>query len=155
VLSAIRADLERSPWICEGHRKVWARLRVLDGIRVARKRVLRLMRENGLLSPHRHLPGQDAGHDGRIITEAPNLMWGTDATQIPTVLDCKVWLFAVVDLCVPRTSSMANNVIHPGEKHFWRDHSAWVQAADKRARLIQRRTSFGSLSDGAAPKSPR
>lgn len=90
VLSAIRADLDRSPWIGEGHRKVWARLRVLDGIRVARKRVLRLMRENGLLSPHRHLPRQDAAHDGRIITEAPNLMWGTDATQIPTVLDGKV-----------------------------------------------------------------
>jgi putative transposase len=80
-----------------GHRKVWARLRVLDGIRVARKRVLRLMRENALLSPHRHLPRQSAAHDGHIITEAPNLMWGTDGTQIPTVLDGKVWLFAVVD----------------------------------------------------------
>src|SRR5450759_94905 len=45
VLNAIRADLARSPWIGEGHRKVWARLRVLDGLRVARKRVLRLMRE--------------------------------------------------------------------------------------------------------------
>jgi putative transposase len=97
VLSAIRADLARSPWIGEGHRKVWARLRVLDRIRVARKRVLRLMRENGLLSPHRHLPRSDAAHDGRITTDAPNLMWGTDATQIPTVLDGKVWLFAVVE----------------------------------------------------------
>src|SRR4051794_15521026 len=86
VLSAIRADLDRSPWIGEGHRKIWARLRVLDGIRVARKRVLRLMRENGLLSPHRHLARQGEAHDGRIITTAPNLMWGTDATQIPTVL---------------------------------------------------------------------
>jgi transposase-like protein len=28
VLSAIRADLARSPWIGEGHRKVCARLRV-------------------------------------------------------------------------------------------------------------------------------
>ena len=97
VLSAIRADLDRSPWIGEGHRKIWARLRVLDGIRVARKRVLRLMRENGLLSPHRPLARQGEAHDGRIITTAPNLMWGTDATQIPTVLDGKVWLFAVVD----------------------------------------------------------
>jgi putative transposase len=97
VLSAIRADLARSPWIGEGHRKVWARLRVLDGLRVARKRVLRLMRENGLLSPHRHLPRDSEAHDGRIITDAPNLMWGTDATQIPTVLDGKVWLFAVVE----------------------------------------------------------
>jgi putative transposase len=65
VLSAIRTDLERSPWIGEGHRKVWARLRVLDCIRVARKRVLRLMRENGLLSPHRHLPRQSEAHDGQ------------------------------------------------------------------------------------------
>lgn len=97
LLSAIRSDLDRSPWIGEGHRKVWARLRVLDGIRVARKRVLRLMRENSLLSPHRHRSRQSAAHDGHIITEAPNLMWGTDATQIPTVLDGKVWLFAVID----------------------------------------------------------
>ena len=97
VLSALRADLERSPWIGEGHRKVWARLRVLDGIRVARKRVLRLMRENGLLSPHRHMPRSGEAHEGRIVTDAPNLMWGTDATQIPTVLDGKVWLFAVVE----------------------------------------------------------
>ncbi|MGH7075886.1 MAG: transposase [Stellaceae bacterium] len=95
--SAIRADLERSPWIGEGHRKVWARLRVLDGVRVARKRVLRLMRENGLLSPHRHLPRSGDAHDGRITTDAPKLMWGTDATQIPTVRDGTVWLFAVVE----------------------------------------------------------
>ena len=37
----------------EGHRKVHARLRILDGIRVARTRVLRVMRAHGLLSPHR------------------------------------------------------------------------------------------------------
>jgi len=74
VLSAIRADLARSPWIGEGHRKVWARLRVLDGLRIARKRVLRLMRENGLLSPHRHLPHRGAAHDGRITTAAPNFV---------------------------------------------------------------------------------
>lgn len=97
VVSAIRADLTRSPWIGEGHRKVWARLRVLDGLRVGRKRVLRLMRENGLLSPHRQQARAGEAHDGRITTDAPNLMWGTDATQIPTVLDGKVWLFATVE----------------------------------------------------------
>ena len=45
---AIEADLEASPWEGEGYRKVWARLRVCRDIRVARKRVLRLMRENNL-----------------------------------------------------------------------------------------------------------
>ena len=53
LLVAIEADLETSPWEGEGYRKVWARLRVCRDIRVARKRVLRLMRENNLLSPHR------------------------------------------------------------------------------------------------------
>ena len=56
LLVAIEADLEASPWEGEGYRKVWARLRVCRDIRVARKRVLRLMRENNLLSPHRCPP---------------------------------------------------------------------------------------------------
>ena len=38
LLAAIRRDLARSPWTGEGHRKVWARLRVIDGIRVSRTR---------------------------------------------------------------------------------------------------------------------
>jgi putative transposase len=42
LLAAIRTDLARSTWSGEGHRKVSARLRVQDGLRVARKRVLRL-----------------------------------------------------------------------------------------------------------------
>ena len=63
LLAAIRADLVRSPWTGEGHRKVWARLRTQDGIRVARKRVLRLMREHHLLSPHRARTRPEAQHD--------------------------------------------------------------------------------------------
>ena len=46
LLAAIKADLASSPFSGEGHRKVWARLRVRDGIRVGRKRVLRIMRES-------------------------------------------------------------------------------------------------------------
>ena len=53
LLEAIQADLDRSPFQGEGHRKVHARLRILDGIRVARTRVLRVMRAHKLLSPHR------------------------------------------------------------------------------------------------------
>ena len=97
LLAAIRADLARSPWSGEGHRKVWARLRALDGIRVSRKRVLRLMREHALLSPHRARPRPEASHERRIITAAPNVMWATDATQVTTVADGKVWLFGVVE----------------------------------------------------------
>ena len=48
LLAAIRTDLARSPFHGEGHRKVHARLRILDGIRVARTRVLREEREGPL-----------------------------------------------------------------------------------------------------------
>jgi len=97
LLAAIRADLARSPWTGEGHRKVWARLRVLDGIRVARKRVLRLMRTHALLSPHRARARSEAAHGRLIVTDAPNVMWATDATQIVTVRDGRVWLFGVAE----------------------------------------------------------
>jgi transposase InsO family protein len=97
LIAAIRADLARSPWTGEGHRKVWARLRALDGIRVARKRVLRLMREHRLLSPHRARARAEASHERQIVTTAPNVMWAIDATQITTVQDGKVWLFGVVE----------------------------------------------------------
>jgi putative transposase len=64
---------------------------------VARKRVLRLMREHALLSPHRTRTRADTPHDRHIITEVPNVMWATDATQIPTVQDGSVWLFGVIE----------------------------------------------------------
>lgn len=97
LLAAIRTDLAGSPWSGEGHRKVWARLRVRDGLRVARKRVLRLMREHALLSPHRARSRPAADHDRTIVTEAPNVMWAIDGTQVATVQDGKVWLFATVE----------------------------------------------------------
>jgi len=64
LLAAIRADLARSPFQGEGHRKVHARLRILDGIRVARTRVLRVMRMHGLLAPQRGRQGHAQTHDG-------------------------------------------------------------------------------------------
>ena len=97
LLAAIKRDLETSPWTGEGHRKVWARLRIRDSIRVSRKRLLRVMRENALLSPHRARRKGEDSHDRQIITTAPNIMWAIDATQITTVQDGKVWLFGVAE----------------------------------------------------------
>lgn len=97
LLARIRADLAASPFQGEGHRKVWARLRVQQSVRVSRKRVLRLMRQNNLLSPWR-VPRTDAPkHDGTIITQAPNQMWGTDGTRIFTLDQGWVWLFTAVE----------------------------------------------------------
>ena len=80
-----------------GHRKVHARLRILDGIRVARTRVLRVMRAHGLLSPHRGRQGAAKTHDGRVITQAPNVMWGTDGVRVFTLDDGWGWIFAAVE----------------------------------------------------------
>ena len=52
LLDAIRAVLAASPFHGEGHRKVWARLR-LTGVRTSKRRVLRLMGEHDLLAPSR------------------------------------------------------------------------------------------------------
>jgi transposase InsO family protein len=105
LLAAIKRDLETSPWTGEGHRKVWARLRVRDGIRVSRKRLLRLMREHALLSPYRARRKGEDHHDRQIITEAPNVMCppvdlrsrAIDAIQVTTIEHGKVWIFGVAE----------------------------------------------------------
>jgi transposase InsO family protein len=81
----------------EGYRKIWARLH-FKGIRADKERVRRIMRENGLLAPHRLGKSRGpASHTGTIIPIAPNLMWGTDATSTYTSSHGSVTVFAAVD----------------------------------------------------------
>jgi putative transposase len=95
----IRADLAASAFVGEGHRKVWARLRVA-GVRTSRTRVLRLMREAGLLAPSRQVRVLGPRtHDGTILTQRPDEMWGTDATSTWTVKEGHVTVFVAVDHC--------------------------------------------------------
>jgi transposase InsO family protein len=97
LLALIKEDLAASPFVGEGHRKVWARLKFGKGIRVSRKRVLRLMRENNLLSPYRRpqMPGNE--HDGQIVTSEPNVMWGTDGAKVFTRCEGWGWIFVNVE----------------------------------------------------------
>jgi putative transposase len=98
LLERIRDDLASSPWHGEGHRKVWARLR-FKGTRTSKPRVLRLMRENGLLAPTR--TGSPRGpqvHDGSIVPERPDVLWGTDATSTLTG-EGNATIFVTVDHC--------------------------------------------------------
>ncbi len=97
LLEAIREDLAASPFTGEGHRKVWARLKFGKGIRVSRKRVLRLMREHNLLSPYRKPQGEPKAHDGTIGTAAPNVMWGTDGARVFTAEEGWGWIFVAVE----------------------------------------------------------
>lgn len=99
LIMHIRHVLATSPFLGEGHRKVWARLRA-QGIRPLKSRVLRLMRQAGLLAPSRapRVVGPRV-HDGTITTERPNQMWGTDATSTVTVENGAVTVFIGVDHC--------------------------------------------------------
>jgi putative transposase len=96
LVAAIRAVLADSPFHGEGHRKVWARLR-MRGVRTSRRRVLRLMRQHGLLAPSRAgSPCGPRNHDGTIIPDAVDAMWGTDMTTTWTG-EGQVAVFVAVD----------------------------------------------------------
>jgi transposase InsO family protein len=97
LISMIREDLQNSPFIEEGHRKVYYRLKHLKGVKVAPKRVLRLMREHALLSPQRSAQGEAKTHTGVITTEKPNELWGTDGTMVQVVENGTVWIFAALE----------------------------------------------------------
>ena len=95
----IRQVLDQSVFHGEGYRKVWARLRH-KGIRAWKDRVLRVMREHQLLSPSRQPDARPSNpHEGSIIAEAPNQLWGTDATATFTEEDGQVTIFAAIDHC--------------------------------------------------------
>ena len=79
LLQWIRQVIKDSPFHGEGHRKIHARLRLRD-VHVSRKRVLRITREAGLLAC-RPTAGPAKVHDGTIVTDAPNRMWGTDGAR--------------------------------------------------------------------------
>ncbi len=99
LVEQIRKVLSESDFVGEGHRKAWARLR-FQGVRTSKARVLRLMRENGLLAPSR--PQRVLGprsHDGTITTEQPNVRWGTDLTTTVTTAEGAAAVFVAVDHC--------------------------------------------------------
>jgi transposase InsO family protein len=98
LLGLIRRVLKDSPFAGEGYRKVRARLRREHDVRVSGKRVLRLLRREGLLAPQR-VRGRrkPRPHDGTIIPEGPNQRWGTDATMAWTHSDGWVWVFVCID----------------------------------------------------------
>jgi putative transposase len=98
LLAAIRAVITGSPFHGEGHRKICARLRVA-GVRTSKRRVLRLMRENDLLAPTRvGSPRGPRSHDGTIIPDTLDTMWGTDLTTTMTG-EGPAAVFVAVDHC--------------------------------------------------------
>jgi transposase InsO family protein len=97
LLRAIRREIDESPFVGEGHKKITARLRQ-RGICTSRKRVLRLTRGAGLLAPTPQVRRRARRlHDGTITVSVPDTLWATDATEGWSVADGRCAIFAIVD----------------------------------------------------------
>lgn len=55
------------------------------------------MGEHGLLAPHRAVSASAKTHDGTIVTDRVNEMWGTDMTQTVTIDEGKAYVFVAVE----------------------------------------------------------
>ena len=99
LVMAIRRVLTDSSFHGEGYRKVWARLRH-RGLRTSKERVRRLMRESGLSAATRvGRPRGPRAHDGTIVPDRVDAMWGTDVTAAVTTQHGQVAVFVAVDHC--------------------------------------------------------
>lgn len=136
LLAAIREVIEASPFTGEGYRKVWARLR-FRGVRTAARRVRRIMKAQDLLAPHRRAPRAAHPHDGTIVTERVDQVWGTDMTQTITTTEGRAYVFIAVDHC-----SGAFTGIHAAS-----GASRWEALEPIRQGAARH---FGSLDAGAA-----
>jgi len=90
LVDHIRAQILGSRLHGEGYRKIWAR------------RVRRLMRQHGLLAPHRVGRPEQRAHDGTIPTAAVDVMGGTDMTETVTLKGrARVFVTVAVPLLCP------------------------------------------------------
>ena len=99
LLLAIREVLTDPPFMGEGYRKVYARLRY-RGTRADVERIRLLMREHDLQAPGK--PRRTLGprtHDGTITTMVPDEMWGTDATATMLLDGQQATIFGIYDHC--------------------------------------------------------
>ena len=80
-----------------GYRRCWATLYYVEGLAVNKKRVLRVMREAGLLvQPHRRLRATRTPTRSKPRPTAPNQWWGIDMTKV--AVDAFGWVYVVVVL---------------------------------------------------------
>lgn len=98
VLEAIHQAIAESPFVSEGYIKIWIRMK-RKGLVASRGRILRIMRDNGLLSPYRHDKAtvKVRQHNGKIIQERPNRLWGTDGKKFYVEDVGWCWFFGVID----------------------------------------------------------
>ena len=95
VLARIQALKADHPFW--GYRRIWAHLRFVDGLRINKKRVLRLMRIHGLLvKPNHRLKATRTPRRSKPRPTAPQQWWGIDMTKV--MVDPIGWVYLVLVL---------------------------------------------------------
>jgi len=105
----IRRQIVGSGFHGEGYRKIWARLR-FAGVRASPRRVRRVMGEHGLLAPHCTGRCNEKLHDGTIITDKINEMWGTDMTQTVTLGEGRAYVLSPSNTQIRKSSAFTPRV---------------------------------------------
>lgn len=100
IIQLVRETIKDDPFHGTGYKKIHARLnRSLqeNGISIGKNRLFRLMQKHDLLGKAPGGSGSSRPHDGKITTEKPNEMWGTDGKKFWTKQDGWCWLFDTID----------------------------------------------------------
>jgi putative transposase len=121
-----------------GYRRVWAYLRLVEQLPVHKTRVLRLMREHGLLVPPNvklKAKRTPTGSKPRPIT--PNEWWGSDLTKV--LVQGVGWVSSVVVLDWYTTAVVGD------EAGIRCTTQQWLQAL---ARAVNRQFSQGAREQG-------
>lgn len=96
----IKETMSKIPFHGSGYKKIHARVQrelLEKGHSVGKNRIFRLMKEDNLLNRAPGGSGSSRAHDGELITDAPDIMWGTDGKKFFTRRDGWCWLFDVAD----------------------------------------------------------
>lgn len=94
LLGRVHQCIGASLFLGDGNRKDRAHLCRRHAIRARKQRIIR---PNGLLGPQRaRRKRSPRSHAGKIVTDLPNLRWGTDGTMTRTKIDGWIWVFVLV-----------------------------------------------------------
>jgi putative transposase len=114
---SIKETMKSIPFHGTGYKKIHARMqRELNekGHSVGKNRVFRLMKEDNLLNKAPGGSGSSRIHDGKLTTDAPDVMWGTDGKKFFTRRDGWCWFFDVIDHF--NSEIIGYNVIKHGDR---------------------------------------
>ncbi|MGC9424180.1 IS3 family transposase [Vibrio sp.] len=114
----IKATMDAIPFHGTGYKKIHGRMsRNLKkkGHSVSKNRVMRIMKERNMLNKPSGGTGSSREHDGTLITDAPNVMWGTDGKKFFTRRDGWCWLFDVIDHF--NSEVIGYNVVKYGDRY--------------------------------------